>query len=362
MVSGHQTYTLVRVVHHMILSLAKRLLKLVGGVFLVVAVLLAFGFVTGAIGVPSVTVEDPGEWGTTTEETTEIETTLAVENPNPLGVTVSDGFSARYWVALNDVRLVEGQRESISIPKGTSTVTLTSTMDNDRIVPWWVEYVRADETIRLHATGAATVNVFGQRRISFPEQERTLLDDQRPVIDAFSAAVSTLEGEYTVGSGTAGYEIRDTNAEWATVTEETSNMTLTMDVHNPGSVPVPLVPDGFRFDATANDVALFTASGDALTTESVDRDAMLRAGETRTVEYTVTMTNDNVDDWFRSHIANGEQSDLVIEPRLEFGVPDVGATITIPDHGGYECEFRTAILEDQESGSTCGSGGSVTVE
>jgi len=171
-----------------------------------------------------------------------------------------------------------------------------------------------------------------------------------------------MEGEYTAGAGTAGYEIRDTDAEWATVTEETSNMTLTMEVHNPGSVPVPLVPDGFRFDATANDVALFTASGDALTPESVDRDAMLRAGETRTVEYTVTMTNDNVDDWFRSHIANGEQSDLVIEPRLEFGVPEVGATITIPDHGGYECEFRTAILEDQESGSTCGSGGSVTVE
>jgi len=137
----------------MILSLAKRLLKLVGGVFLVVAVLLAFGFVTGAIGVPSVTVEDPGEWGTTTEETTEIETTLAVENPNPLGVTVSDGFSARYWVALNDVRLVEGQRESISIPKGSNTITLTSTMDNDRIVPWWAEYVRANETIRLRDGG-----------------------------------------------------------------------------------------------------------------------------------------------------------------------------------------------------------------
>ncbi len=346
----------------MILSLAKRLLKLVGVLFVVVAVLLAFGFATGTIGVPSVTVEDPGEWGTTTDETTEIETTLTVENPNPLGVRISDGFSAQYWVALNDVRLVEGQRESISIPKGSSTLTLTSTMDNDQIVPWWVEYVRADETIEMRASGAATVNVFGQRQVSFPEQDRTLLEDQRPVIEAFSAAVSTMEGNYTAGSGpaTAGYEVRDTGAEWATVTEETSNMTLTMEVHNPGSIPVPLVPDGFRFNATANDVPLFTASGDALTPKSVDRDAMLAPGETRTVEYTVTMTNDNIDDWFRSHIANGEQSDLVIKPRLEFGVSEIGATITIPNHGGYECEFQTAILEDQDSGSTCGSGGSVT--
>lgn len=346
----------------MILSLAKRLLKLVGVLLVVVAVLLAFGFATGTLGVPSVTVEDPGEWGTTTEETTEIETTLAVENPNPLGVTVSDGFSAQYWVALNDVRLVEGQREAISIPKGSSTITLTSTMDNDQIVPWWVEYVRAGETIEMRASGAATVNVFGQRELDFPEQERTLLEDQQPVIDAFSAAVSTMEGEYTAGSGTAGYEIRNADAEWATVTEETSNMTLTMDIHNPGSVPVPLVPDGFRFNATANDVPLFTASGDALSPESVDRGAMLAPGETRTVEYTVTMTNDNIDDWFRSHIANGEQSDLVIKPRLEFGVSEIGTSITIPNHGGYECEFRTTILEDQEGGSTCGSGGSVTAE
>ncbi|MCU4719291.1 LEA type 2 family protein [Halapricum hydrolyticum] len=349
----------------MIGSLAKRLLKLVGGVFVVVVVLLVLGYATGIIGLPNVTVKEPGEWGTTTEETTEIETTILVENPNPIGVSLSDGFSARYWTELNGVRLVEGQRESISVPRGSSTVTLTSTLDNDKIVPWWVAYVRNDETIQFHATGNATIDAFGDRQVSFPAHDRTMLEDRRPVIEAFSAAVSTMEGEYTAGTGpaTAGYEIRDASAEWATVTDARSNMTLTIEIHNPGSVPVALVPDGFRLDATANDVELFTASGDALTPDSVDRDAMLAPGETRTVEYTVTMTNDNVDDWFLSHVENGERSNLVIEPRLEFAVPETGTTITIPEDGvGYQCQFRTAILEDQESGSNCGSGGSVAAD
>ncbi|QSG10219.1 LEA type 2 family protein [Halapricum desulfuricans] len=347
----------------MVLSLAKRLLKLVGVLFVLGVVLVALGFATGILGVPSVTVDDPGEWGTTTEETTDIETTIRVENPNPLGISLSERFDARYWVDLNGVRLVDGQRDSVSVPSGSSTITLTSTLDNDRIVPWWVAYVRADETIELRATGNATVEAFGQQHVSFPEHERTLLEDRQPVIEAFSAAVSTMEGEYTAGSGpaTAGYEIRDAGAEWATVTEDRSNMTLTMHVHNSGSVPVALVPDGFRLDATANDVPLFTASGDALSTDSVDRDAVLAPGETRTVEYTVTMTNENVDDWFLSHIANGESSRLVIDPRLEFAVPETGTSITIPEDGvGYQCQFRTAILEDQESGSNCGSGGSVS--
>ncbi|MFW6018397.1 MAG: LEA type 2 family protein [Halapricum sp.] len=348
----------------MILSLAKRLLKIVGGLLALAIVLLAVGFYTGAIGVPSVTVENPGEWGTMTDETTEIETTIHVENPNPLGISISEGVAAQYWVDLNGIRLVEGERESISIPEGSSTLTLTSTMDNDKIVSWWVEYVRNDETIAMHATGNATVDAFGDRHVSFPVHEETLLEDSRPVIEAFSAAISTMEGEYTVGTepATAGYEVRDTSAEWATITEDRSNMTLTLEVHNPGSVPVALVPDGFRLDATANDVELFTASGDELTPDSVDSDAILESGETRTVEYTVAMDNDNVDDWFLSHIRNGEQSDLVIEPRMEFGVPETGDTITIPEDGGYQCQFSTAILEDQDSDSNCGSGGSATVE
>ena len=336
----------------------------VGAVGLIVGLIaiLVIAYLTGIIGLPSVTVDDPGDWGNTTENSTGIVTTLNVDNPNPIGVTLSSGFSAEYQVAMNDVELVTGSRDAISIPKGKSTIQLRSALDNDKLDSWWVAFVRNDETIEMRATGSADVSAVLSKTISFPAFEQTLLEDQRPVVDSFDAAVSDMEGAYTADAGlaSAGYEIRDASAEWGEVTEPTSNMTLTFEIHNPGDVPVPLVPDGFRLNATGNAVPLFTASGDALTPQNVTRDATLAPGETRTVVYTVAMDNKNIDEWFVSHVRNDEQTDFVIKPQLEFEIPDTDVGITIPRDGpGYRCSLQTAILVDNQSTeTTCGSGGS----
>lgn len=342
----------------------KRVLVGAGGLLAGLIVLLVVAYLAGIIGAPSVVVEDPGDWGNTTDDETEIHTTLRVDNPNPLGIKLSDGVSAEYQVALNGVTLVDGEQNAISIPEGESTITLTSTLDNDKLVPWWVAYVRNNETIEMRATGSAEVSAVVSKTISFPAQEQTLQADQRPVIDAVDGAVTTMEGEYTAGvdPATVGYEIREASATWGEVTEATSKMNVTYRIHNPGAVAVPLVPDGFRIDATANDVDLFSANRSALTPTNVDRGAILESGETRTVVYTVTVTNDKVDDWFVSHVDNDEQTRLVIDPSMEFGLPDRGVTIQVPENGpGYACDFQTAILEDdQETTSNCGSGGSVS--
>lgn len=336
----------------------------VGAVGLVVGliVILVIAYLTGIIGLPSVTVEDPGDWDTATENSTGIVTTLKVNNPNPIGVTLSSGFSADYQVAMNDVELVTGSRDSISVPKGRSTILLNSTLDNDKLDEWWVAFVRNNETIEMRATGSADVSAVVSKTISFPAFEQTLLEDQRPVVGSFDAAVADMEGTYTADAGlaSAGYEIRDASAAWGEVTEPTSNMTLTFDIHNPGDVPVPLVPDGFRLNATGNGVPLFTASGDALTPQNVGPDATLAPGETETVVYTVAMDNENIDEWFVSHVRNDEQTDFVIKPRLRFEIPDTDVGITVPRDGpGYRCSLQTGILVDNQTTETnCGSGGS----
>lgn len=337
----------------------------VGAVGLIVGliVIVAIAYLTGIIGLPSVGVEDPGDWGNSTANSTEIVTTLNVNNPNPIGVTISSGFSAEYQVALNDVELVSGSRDSISIPKGESTITLRSTLDNEQLTPWWVAFVRNNETIEMRATGSADIDALVSKTIDFPAFEQTLLADQRPVVDSFDGAVSEMEGAYTADAGlaSAGYEIRNASAAWGEVTEPTSNMTLTFEIHNPGDVPVPLVPDGFRLNATGNDVPLFTAGRDALTPQNVSPDAMLAPGETRTVVYTVSMSNENIDEWFVSHVQNNEQTQFVIEPKMEFAVPELDVGITVPQDGpGYSCALQTGILVDNQTTQTnCGSGGSV---
>lgn len=343
----------------------RRGLKLLGIAVVALIVLVVVGYLTGVLGLPTVEVADVGDWGTVSENETTVVTTLQVSNPNPIGVSMADGFSAEYAVEFNGVGLLSGARDSISIPSGTSTTQLVSTIDNDKIVPWWREYVRNDETIELRATGQAEVNALGSRTIQFPAYEQTVLEDSQPVIDALSGAVSSMEGSYArdVGLGTVGYEIREANATWRNVSEQHTWMNVNVRIHNPGDVPVPLMPDGFRLSAEANDVSLFSAQRGALSAESVDGDALLGPGETRTVTFTVTLSNENVDDWFRSHVERGEKTELTVTPQLVFEVGQTGTEFTIPSQeagASYTCQFQTGLLvDDQESDTTCGSGGQV---
>ena len=338
-----------------------KILKL--GVVAVVAIvaLVVIGFLTGVLGVPSVTVEDPGDWGNVSENETEVETTLSVSNPNPIGVTLSSGIDANYFVQLNGIEVVTGEREEIAIPKGDSTIRLVSTIDNQKLVPWWREYVRANETIDITASGAAEIDALLSTTIEFPEYEQTVLEGQRPVISAFDAGVSSMEGNYTrdVALGTVGYQIRDASARWGPVSNRTSLVYVDYRIHNPGDVPVPLVPDGFQMAADANDISLFQAGRESMSVQNVDGDALLPPGETRTVTYTVNMSNEQVDDWFVSHVERSEQTTLTIRPQLTFDIARTGNEITIPQDGaGYTCELQTAMLvDDQNTSTTCGSGG-----
>jgi LEA14-like dessication related protein len=82
-------------------------------------------------------------------------------------------------------------------------------------------------------------------------------------------------------------------------------------------------------------------------------------GEERTVTYTVEMDNENIDDWFRSHVANEERTELTIKPQLFFEVPETGTEIAVPqDSPGYTCDFQTGLLVDgQQTETNCDSGG-----
>ncbi|MFB6088117.1 MAG: hypothetical protein ABEJ85_06310, partial [Haloarculaceae archaeon] len=61
--------------------------KLAVVLLLLVAVLVVAYFL-GIIGVPSTGLVDRGDWGTVTDDRTEIVTTLWVKNPNPVGIAL----------------------------------------------------------------------------------------------------------------------------------------------------------------------------------------------------------------------------------------------------------------------------------
>lgn len=332
------------------------------------------GAAVAFLSVPSAGVEDAGDWGEVTSERTEIVTTLWVNNPNPIGLNMNEGFSTEYVIALNGVELATGQKESVSIENGNNTVELQSFVDNSELPTWWVQFVRANETVQLNVTGTATVPTpLGATDVSIPPVERTMLNDSTPIVDSLSSAAAATEGTYTsnetvgteLGGGTAvvGVEVVDAAARWGAVNESTTVVLFDFTFHNPSeTVPFPAVPDGMTISIDMNEVRMFEASEDEAQPRDVGPDAVIQPGETRTVTIAVTMPNDKIDDWFTSHVRNEERSEVDARFRFVFEEPKTGTTIRIPEDNPitYSCEMQTAIFVDgQETDSNCAEGGSV---
>lgn len=337
------------------------------GVALVIVLVVA-AFLLGFLSPPSVGVSDIGDWGSVSEERTEIVTTLWVNNPNPVGASFGDGLRADYYLEMNGVRVARGQKSGVSVPPGNNTVTLRTDLDNDKLVPWWVTYVRRNETITAAAGGDVTVDAGLSARASIPPIEREMLEESTPVRSGLSAAANGTAGTYTASGGdvaggvlgdeaTVGYEIRRGWATWGTVNESETTVVFHFLVHNPGDVPVPGAPDGFRLNLRMNDVTLFTADGGELSPRNAAARRPISPGETREVTYAVRMDNEEVDDWFRSHVRRGERTELQADMQLVFRVGEIGVEFAVPPGGvtTTTCDIRTAILvDDQVPETTCG--------
>lgn len=338
------------------MGLIGTVLRVVVALVVVLALAIGGGFASGVLGAPSAGVEDVGDWGEVTEERTEIVTTLWVDNPNPVGVSTGSSLRADYEIYMNDVRVAEGRKRGVDVGTGNDTVELRTYIDNDRLQPWWVEYVRANETISLSTDGTATVDVgLASADVQFPSVEETIQEDSAPVIEALSAAASQAEGTY------GPYEIQRGYAEWGSVNESTTTVLFVYEIRNSGPIAVPAVPEGFEVDVRMNDVHLFEGGTDEMTPRNVAGDATIGPGETQTLVFEVEMDNGKVDDWFRSHVENDESTHVEADVQFVFEIEETGSTFRVPDDGvTYECDFRTAILvDDGETESDCGDAGSV---
>jgi LEA14-like dessication related protein len=337
---------------------------------LVVAILgVVFAGVYLLLTPPSVTVADSGDWGTVTDERTEIVTTLGVSNPNPIGVSIGDGLSATYNAELNGVALANGSKTGVDIPRGESTTTLSTYLRNDNLAPWWVAFVRANETVHLDAAVDIRVQALLSTAHTVTEN-RTMLANATPVSDALSAAANGTAGRYTATESgpaegvlddseatTVGYEVHRGWATWGTVSDEQTTVRFHFDVENVGATPLPAVPDGLGARIDMNDVALFRTQGAALTPEGIGRNATLAPGERRDIVVTVRMDNDNVDEWFTSHVRRNERTTVATRLQLVFEDPTTGRAFRLPRDGPatYTCSLSTAILvDDRTASTTCG--------
>ncbi|GAB7093304.1 hypothetical protein JCM30237_04560 [Halolamina litorea] len=319
-------------------------IKAVVAVLGVVSVSVGGAWALGIIGAPSVVGVDNG-FGPVNESTTTIESEITVNNPNPFGVRLG-GLSIDYAVEMNGVRMATGGREGLGLnASGNSTIPVTTLMSNDRIPPWWTSHVANGENTTLVIDASIHSDLLG--REFNPQVTRNVntniiggfnSDEDRPIdIDEPAAPSPVLWLNSTSGS-------------WGEVSNDTTEIDTAFELYNPNPTPIAISEIGYEI--RMNNVTMGAGATDSTVT--------IRPGELETVRATTALQNENLDEWWVSHLRNDQTTRLEVEFYARVDLSAIGGgTIEIP-LDSIERTIETDIFGQESAGDTGGSDGGTT--
>lgn len=317
-----------------VLSASKLKVAAVAAGALVVVVGAAVAF--GLLGAPAVTDVD-NEFGDVDESTTVIETDLVVENPNPFGAKLG-GVTVDYTVAMNGVELAEGTREGLDVGTGNSTVEFATRMDNEQIPEWWYRHVDRGEQSNIvieadaHSSTLDVGTDFQHERSIETDVISEFDSEETREVNANDPVLSTIPG-----FGDPIMYIEETNGEWGDVTRERTEMDVDFVAHNPSQLR-PVAITQLEYEVTMNGVQVGEGAS--------DREYVIEPGQTERVETTTAIQNDQLDEWWVTHLQNDQTTSVEIE---FYAVVEIGGeTVRLPlDALDHEETIETDIFAEE---------------
>ena len=294
----------------------------------VVAVVVLAGIAFLFLSQPTVAGVD-NRFGDVNETTTVIESDLQVRNPNPIGASLG-GLTVDYAIDMNGIRMATGTKKGVSIEQGRSSVPMTTSLANERIPTWWVSHIRNGERTTLAVNADVHSSTLGAS-FGAPKVSRPIETD---IISAFNSTEDRPVGESPTGGPIL--VIRETSAQWGNVSASETNIDMRFVVHNPNAYPIPVSELSYR--ATMNGIEM----GDGTTEDQ----GVIPPGGTRTIQATTTLNNDNIDEWWVSHLQNDQVTDLRIDFSARFELPT--ETVEVPlDPLTYTRTIDTDIFDNK---------------
>ncbi len=283
-------------------------LKVVAAVFGVVTLSIGGAWTAGIIGAPSVAgVEN--RFGDVNETTTVIESDVIINNPNPVSLRLA-GLAIDYAVEMNGIRMATGGREGVEIEKqGNSTIALTTAMNNSKLPAWWTSHVRNGENTSLVVDASIRSELIDR---SFePRIDRTI---NTSIIAAFNSDEDTpIEAEQPTVSDPVLW-LNRTAGEWGEVDNETTEIDMAFDLYNPN--PSPVVVSNLGYEIRMNDVVMGEGS--------TDKSVAIGPGQLETVYATTLLQNENLDDWWVTHLQNDQTTQLEVQFYAQVDLSEFG--------------------------------------
>jgi len=280
------------------------------------------------------------QWGEVTAATTEIIGSILVYNPNSFSIPVEQ---ITCGVTLDGIKIGEAETSDLSITKNSEfPINISAKIDNNKIPAFWTEHIRQDEKseaiIDIGVTFDLKVTQFTfPFKLTRPIETDLLvqLDKIGPTTIEKNVNIPLVEQKESIFK----IILASVSGEWGNTSSDITELNLSASVTNENIYPLPV--SKLVYDIKINDIAL--ASGES------DANYILEPNATNDINTTINLNTGLMDQWFVTHIRQGEKSVLDIEVSLIFELPeDVKQlleqdTLIIPVWESSQ-EFETNIL------------------
>lgn len=323
----------------------------VGGIcVLALVVVVGLLFAAGILGLPTTGLED-NDWGAVGDERIEVVTDVWIDNPNPFGGGDAD---VEYEMALQDIRLAEGSGAGVSVPPGEETHEFRTDLLYNRLPAWWVAHLTNDEVSSVDVDATADVSVGPLSGSPSGTYEDSVDTDIEGALDRgfseFEGSYSGTETDLQAPDGTPiepTVEVESVTTEWGDVTETETEILVTAEIHNPNPYPIPT--PAFTGYVDMNEIRVAEWDTSEVSVRDAPDEGRIESEETEQRTFRIVMDNQNVPEWFATHVDREEQTDVTVAGMLALEIGD--SEVTIPqDSAGVSCEFdlQTAIFVDEQ--------------
>jgi LEA14-like dessication related protein len=231
-------------------------------------------------------------WGNVSDAVTEIRSTVVLENPNTGAMADLLELSIGERVTINGVEVAADETDVGSLDSGTNEIQHAVEMDNDAVPQWWAAHVNNGERSTVVVDPSVTADVGVTKfDVGVDDRESTVETDVLAGLTAGDARPLTLDGQ-RVGT------VHEVRAEWGTATTDRTPVELTVRIEN--TAPVAITVSDLGYDVRMNDVVV--GDGSAATEHRIP------AGETRQVTFTIHLDSQSMDEWWVTHVRNGERT------------------------------------------------------
>lgn len=288
-----------------------------------IAVVLISVFLIGCsqpIGKPEIR-EISHEWGNVTSSTTEIITKIKVYNPNPIPIPLKDILTEVY---LSDVKMGEGSALKAEIkPNSESTIIISTKLENDKIPKWWVSHIKNGERSKMTVKGYLVFDL-KVTKFKYPIELSNSIET-----NILAGLSSDTPQEMNVGLITLTVE--STESHWGEVNENYTEIVTIATIRNDNLVPIPVTK--FHYLVEMNGIKVAEGLSDVAT--------VIKPKSEETLTFVTKLDNEMLDEWWVSHIRNGERTKvkIVLEPFIEVGGKELKFTLAEEEY-----EFTTNLL------------------